>query len=143
MAEAPYEAIHIDEIPEPESKKEVGDADWRPIRIHFGITSFGANAFTAPAAGQIVVIEHTETEESGTRHEELYFVARGHATFTVAGEDVDAPQGTFVYISDPDVMRSAVAHEAGTTVVCFGGTPGEAFGVSPWERKYDPAYAKS
>jgi hypothetical protein len=143
MVEARYEAIHIDEIPEPEFKTDVGDSDWRPIRIHFGITSFGANAFTASAAGQVVVIEHTETEESGTQHEELYFVSKGHATFTIAGEEVDAPQGTFVYVPDPGVMRSAVAREGDTTVVCFGGTPGEAFSVSPWEQKYDPAHAGS
>ena len=42
---------------------------------------------------------------------------------------------------DPDLVRSAVAREAGTTLICFGGTPGEAFEVSPWERKYDRAPA--
>jgi mannose-6-phosphate isomerase-like protein (cupin superfamily) len=139
---ARYEVTHIDEIPEPDYEKGPDDTDWRPIRIHFGITSFGANAFTAPAAGQTVVIEHAETEESGTQHEELYFVAKGHATFTVVGEEVDAPAGTFVYVPDPDAMRSAVAREAGTTILCFGGTPGEAFTVSPWERKYDPTAAR-
>jgi hypothetical protein len=138
-----YEAIHIDEIPEPEyDSKEPGDPDWRPLRIHFGITAFGANAYTAPAPGRLIV-EHTETEDSGTQHEELYFVAAGRATFTIDGEEVEAPEGTFVYIRDPDVRRSAVAREAGTTVIGLGGTPGEAFSVSPWEQKYDPAHAES
>jgi mannose-6-phosphate isomerase-like protein (cupin superfamily) len=137
-----YEAIHIDEIPEPEYEKEPGEADWRPIRIHFGISSFGVNAYTQPEKGRPVVIEHSESEESGTRHEELYYVASGHATFTVGGEEIDAPAGAFVYVPDPDAMRSAVAREAGTTVLCLGGTPGEAFAVSPWERKYDQAAAR-
>src|SRR5436190_13980821 len=80
MAQARHEAIHIDEVPEPTYEKKPGDTDWRPLRIHFGITSFGVNAFTQPEAGEVVVIEHTETEESDTRHEELYFVSKGHAT---------------------------------------------------------------
>ena len=44
MAEQPYEAIHIDEVPEPTYEKKPGDTDWRPLRIHFGIRSFGVNA---------------------------------------------------------------------------------------------------
>jgi len=138
MREVPFEAIHIDEMPEPKYEKKPGDTDWRPIRIHFGISSFGANGFTAQQ-GQTVVGEHQETD---TRHEELYFVAGGKASFTIEGEDIDAPSGTFVYVPDPDATRSAVAIEDGTTVLCFGGTPGEAFGVSEWERKYDPAEAR-
>ena len=62
MADQGYKAIHIDEMPEPEYEKQPGDTDWRPIRIHFGITSFGANAFTAQK-GDTVVIEHRETED--------------------------------------------------------------------------------
>jgi len=141
MAEQPYEAIHIDEMPEPDYEKQPGDTDWRPIRIHFGITSFGVNAFTAQK-GDTVVVEHRETEESGTRHEELYFVASGEATFTIEGDEVAAPAGTLLYIPDPEALRSAVALADGTTVLCLGGTPGEAFEVSEWERKYDPAAAR-
>jgi quercetin dioxygenase-like cupin family protein len=135
MREVPFEAIHIDEMPEPKYEKKPDDTDWRPIRIHFGISSFGANGFTGQK-GQTVVGEHGETD---TRHEELYFVSKGIASFTIEGEEIPAPAGTFVYVPDPDAVRSAVALEDGTTVLCFGGTPGEAFGVSEWERKYDPA----
>jgi quercetin dioxygenase-like cupin family protein len=141
MREVAFEAIHIDEMPEPKYEKKPDDTDWRPIRIHFGISSFGANGFTAQK-GQTVVGEHRETDESGTRHEELYFVSRGNASFTVEGEKIAAPAGTFVYVPDPAAMRSAVALEDDTTVLCFGGTQGEAFGVSEWERKYDPAEAR-
>jgi quercetin dioxygenase-like cupin family protein len=140
MTEARYSAISIEDIPEPEYEKGENEADWRPVRIHFGIQSFGTNGYVAGAADQQIVGEHSETD---TQHEELYYVARGHAIFTVGGEDVDAPVGTFVYVPDPNVMRSAVAHDAGTIVLCFGGTPGEAFEVSLWERKYDQAHAGS
>lgn len=142
MPDARYEVAKIEDIPELIYEQEPQEADWRPIRIHFGIRAFGTNAYVAREAGQQIVGEHSETDESGTRHEELYYVARGHATFTIEGQEIDAPEGTFVYVPDPDAVRSAVAHEPGTTVLCFGGTPGEAFEVSPWERKYDPAYAK-
>jgi quercetin dioxygenase-like cupin family protein len=143
MRELPFEAIHIDDIPEPDDEKSADEPDWRPVRIHFGITSFGTNAYTARKAGQLLIEKHSESEDSDSRHEELYFVATGHAKFVVAGEEVDAPAGTFVYVPDPDAVRSAVAEADQTTVLCFGGTPGEAFSVSPWEKKHDPAAAES
>lgn len=133
-----YRVSTIEEVPEPDYQKDPGEADWHAIRMYFGITSFGVNAYVQPDADRPVVGEHSETEESGTSHEELYYVARGHATFTVDGKEVDAPEGTFVYVPDPASVRSAVAHVAGTTVLCLGGTPGEAFTVSAWERKYEP-----
>ena len=132
MREVPFEVIHIDEMPEPKYEKKAGDTDWRPIRIHLGISSFGANGFTAQK-GQTLVGEHRETD---TRHEELYFVSRGNATFTVEGEDIAAPAGTFVYVPDPAVVRGATALEAGTTLLAVGGEPGKAFEESPWEREY-------
>ena len=49
------------------------------------------------------------------------------------------PAGTFIHVPNPDATRSAKVVEPGTTILCFGGTPGEAFSVSLWEQKYDPA----
>jgi hypothetical protein len=139
MGEAGYEVTRIDELPKLEYDDQPDGNEWRPVRIHFGISSFGANVFGGSEAGQTVIIDHRETEESGTRHEELYYVASGHATFTVEGEEVDAPSGTLVYVEDPAATRAAIARAPNTHVLCFGGTPGEAFEVSRWERKYDPA----
>jgi tetratricopeptide (TPR) repeat protein len=70
------------------------------------------------------------------RHEELYVVASGRARFTVDGDELDAPRGTFVFV-EPESKRGAIAEEDGTTVLVFGGTPGEAFKVSPWEATSD------
>lgn len=64
-------------------------------------------------------------------HEELYFVARGRATFTIDGETFDAPSGTYVFVPDPRSHRHAVAAEPGTTVLSFGGPP--TFTPSSWE----------
>jgi quercetin dioxygenase-like cupin family protein len=138
MSDAGYQVSHIDQIPEPAGEKEPGERDWHAVRIHFGIQSFGVNAYTAPQPGEIVG-NHDEVD---TQHEELYYVSTGSATFTLDGESAEAPAGTFVYVPNPASVRSAVAHEAGTTVICLGGTPGEAFTVSEWEQEYDTASAR-
>jgi len=105
--------------------------DWHSIRHHFNVRAFGVNANVAVEPG-VIVEEHDETHGDGGQ-EELYVVVAGHATFTVAGEEVDAPTGTLVFVRDPAVKRAAVAHETGTTLVCAGGRPGQPFRISTWE----------
>jgi tetratricopeptide (TPR) repeat protein len=112
--------------------KSSADFGVRPVRLHFGIHSFGINAYSA-RAGERVIEEHDELGHGAGRHEELYFVATGHATFELGGEEVDAPAGTAVFVRDPAVRRGAVAKEADTTVLVVGGVPGRAFEPSPWE----------
>jgi hypothetical protein len=135
MPEAPFQSAHASEIPAP-VPREPGSYEWKPLRHHFDVRSFGVNLFVAPEPGDWVVEEHTETEESGTRHEELFYVASGRARFIVAGQELDAPVGTFVYVRDPATMRGARALEPATSVLAMGGEPGVAYSVSPWERKY-------
>ena len=105
---------------------------WAQVRATFGISAFGVNAWTADRPDQIIINEH---EEDGPRpHEELYFVARGHAVFTINGDEIDAPAGTFVFVRDPAAKRKAVAKEAETTVLAAGGPRGQAFEPVEWER---------
>jgi quercetin dioxygenase-like cupin family protein len=106
-----------------------GTLVWKPVRRTLGVTAFGINAYRAESAGDEVVEEHTE-EQLG--HEEVYVVVSGHATFTVDGEEVDAPAGTLVYLDDVAQKRHAVAKEAGTTVLAVGGVPG-THEASAWE----------
>ena len=101
------------------------------MRHTLGLRAFGTNAYTAANAGDDVVEPHTEQPSD---HEELYFVARGRATFTIDGERVDAPAGTYVFIPDPGSHRHAVAEEPGTTVLSFGGPP--TFQPSDWEWRF-------
>ena len=56
----------------------------------------------------------------------------GRATFTLDGEEHDAPAGTLVHCP-PDTLRSAFAAEPGTTVLGIGAKPGEVFQPSGWE----------
>jgi tetratricopeptide (TPR) repeat protein len=104
------------------------------VRTHFDIQSFGVNAYIAEEPGVRIIEEHDELGERAGGHEELYFVSNGHATFTVNGDEIDAPTGTFVFVRDPAAKRTAVAKEARTTIVIAGGKPGRAFAPSPWER---------
>ena len=106
---------------------------WSPIRRTLGIQAFGVNAWTAKEAGATVIQEHDES--SG--HEELYVVISGHAKFTVAGEEIDAPPGALVFVKDPTLKRAAVATEPGTTILTVGAKAGEAFHAMPWEVNAD------
>jgi hypothetical protein len=103
------------------------------LRRHFDIASFGIGVYVAEEAGADVIEEHDETGSLSARHEELYVVLRGRATFTVDGDEVDAPAATLVFVGDPATRRKAVAREPGTTVLALGGVPGEAFRPAPWE----------
>jgi tetratricopeptide (TPR) repeat protein len=119
-----YTVTHLNEIDEITD----GRCPWRPVRAHFGIRSFGVNAWTGHAEGERIINEHDEENEA----EELYLVQSGRATFELGGERVDAPSGTLVYAA-PGVKRTAFAEEPGTTVVVVGGTPGQAYEPSGWE----------
>ena len=128
---------HLDEIPTLRLDSEA-EPDWKPLRHHLGIGAFGVNAWLAPGAGNQAVERHDEApEEGGTNgHEELYVVLRGTARFTVAGERFDAPAGTLVFISDPALVREAVAAEDDTIVLAVGAARGVAFTPSDWETRW-------
>jgi len=129
-----YEVTRLDDL----DRIPVGETglEWRPIRRRFGLRAFGMNAYSSSRAGGEIVEEHTE-EQLG--HEEVYVVVRGHATFHLDGDDVDAPAGTLVVLRDPSVKRQATAVDADTLVLAVGGKPGEAFTPSAWESYFSAA----
>jgi tetratricopeptide (TPR) repeat protein len=99
------------------------------IRTELGITAFGVNAYRGSKG---LVREHDELGIGSSEQEELYVVLNGGATFTVDGEQVDAPAGSLVFVR-PEAKRSAVATEPDTTVLVIGGTPGKAYDPAPPE----------
>ncbi len=70
-----YAIAHLNDIDELDD----GRCSWRPVRYHFGITSFGVNAWTAREAGERIINEHDESELDSD--EELYLVVNGRASF--------------------------------------------------------------
>jgi hypothetical protein len=130
VAEA-WESVKLDEI---EPIPVVGGTLlWRPVRRALDIGAFGINSYVARAAGEDVVEEHTE---HSLGHEEVYVVLTGRATFTLDGEELDAPAGTLVFVRDPSVTRHAKAADAGTSVLAVGGKRGAAYEPSAWEDSF-------
>jgi tetratricopeptide (TPR) repeat protein len=134
-----FRVAHLDDL------ERIGAAGglYRPIRRRLGVRAFGINAYTAEKAGDQVIERHDEVSGGGPgRQEELYMVVAGHAEFTVAGETVDAPAGTMVFIPDLTAQRSAIATADGTTVVVVGGPADAPIPTSPFEFWFaaEPAY---
>ncbi len=122
---ATWTAARLDDIEEISD----GRVAWRPVRHHFGIASFGVNAFTGKEVGDRIINEHDEADDG---HEELYFVHSGRARFELDGETLDAPAGTLVF-APPAVKRTAFAEERDTTLVAVGGAPGKVYEPHGWE----------
>jgi mannose-6-phosphate isomerase-like protein (cupin superfamily) len=119
-----YAVARLEDIDEISDGRE----PWRPVRHHFGITSFGINAWTGRETGDRIINEHDEEGED----EEVYFVHSGRALFELDGERLDAPAGTFVF-ARPGVKRTAFAEEPQTTILAVGGTPGRVYQPTGWE----------
>ena len=85
-----YAVAHVDEIGELDD----GRAPMRAVRHHFGITSFGVNAWTAREPGARIVNEHDEnaTEENA----EAQASADTEADATAAAADGEAAQSAEV-----------------------------------------------
>jgi uncharacterized protein YjlB len=120
--------VALDEIPRAAEPCDPS-LDWRPVRDHLGISSFGVNAFLGAAAGDRVVELHDETGG----HEELYVVVRGAARFTIDGADHELPAGSVVLVA-PGSTREAFATAPDTAVLVVGGVPG-THDVSEWEAR--------
>lgn len=121
-----YATARLDEI---EELLDSG-ARYRPIRHRLGITSFGVTAWTARAAGEVIINEHDDGDPSAD--EELFVVVRGHAVFEVDGDRVEAPAGTLVFLP-PRAERTATAAVGDTVVLAIEGTPGRAYEARGWE----------
>jgi quercetin dioxygenase-like cupin family protein len=126
MGEQGYETATIAELERPDG--------WSPIRKQLGVQAFGVNAWTAREAGGTLTPEHDEIPSG---HEELYVVVAGRATFTVAGDEIDAPTGTVVFVPDPATKRGAVAREPGTTLLALGARKGAPYRPRAWETNVD------
>jgi hypothetical protein len=127
-----FQTAHLDDL---EAFPGPGTLTWHPVRAHFDIRAFGCNAYSAAKAGDHVVEPHDEEGDLGVEgHQELYFVARGCAEFTIDDETFRAGAGTYVWLPDPAAHREATAVEENTTVLSFGGPA--TFKPSEWEYRW-------
>ncbi|HSL64945.1 MAG TPA: tetratricopeptide repeat protein [Gaiellaceae bacterium] len=133
----PARVVRLDEL----DRIDVAGVHWRPVRRRLGVRAFGINAYSADA-GEELIEAHDETGAGAGAHEELYVVVAGRARFTVAGEEIDAPAVTLVFVPELGDRREAVAVEDGTTALVIGGPPANAFPVSPWEYYFATAPAR-
>jgi tetratricopeptide (TPR) repeat protein len=102
-----------------------------PLREDLDIGAFGVNAIYQRKAGETIVRWHHEAGPGGDMHEELYVVVQGSATFTVDGDEIEAPQGTAIFVRDPGVIREAVAASDDTIVLAAGGPRDHAYRLTP------------
>lgn len=113
-----------------------GDRVFIHLRRTLDLGAFGAGAMYQAKAGEEVVHEHDERGPGADGQEELYAVVQGSATFTLDGEEVEAPQGTVVLVP-PGTTRKAVATSDETIVLAVGGRRGEAYRLPPGAELYD------
>lgn len=107
------------------------DRGYVRLRHDLDVGAFGVSAAFQRKVGEEIIGEHDEAGPAADRHEELYAVVQGSATFTIDGEDVEAPQGTVVFVRNPDSKRGAIATADGTIVLAVGGRRGEAYRLTP------------
>ena len=113
-----------------EGREGDGDRVYIRLRRTLDIAAFGASASYQAKAGEDVVGEHDELGPGADGQEELYVVVQGSAAFTLDGEEIDAPQGTVVFVQ-PGATRKAVATSDETIVLSVGGRRGEAYRLPP------------
>ena len=128
-----FQVAHFDEL---SPQDDVEETRWYRLRRDLDVKALGINAYGADA-GKQVIEEHDELGTAAGKHEELYVVLRGSATFRLGSDERTVGVGEVVYIGDPSIRRSAIAQEDGTIVLVTGGTPGVAYSVSPWEAAGD------
>ena len=97
---------------------ELGDGyGFRKVRQPLGVTAFGANALVFPP--------HYE----GPNHyhdtqDELYFVHRGTATFTIDGEEHDVGEGGIVHVESTTPRMITNAGDDDLVLLIVGGKGG-------------------
>ena len=108
---------------------------WAPVRHHFGIETFGVNAWRGKE-GDRVITPHDHSEDATP---ELYVVISGAATFTIGGEEHEASAVEFVWVEDANAERVAYATADDTVVLSIGaGSHGAdtAYTPSGWDTHY-------
>ena len=97
---------------------ELGEGyGFRKIRTALGVTAFGVNALVFPPAYEGPAHYHD-------RQDELYFVHRGTAVFTIDGEDHEVGEGGLVHVESTTHRRVSNRGETDLVLFIVGGKGG-------------------
>lgn len=121
---AGYTIKHRDEF---ETMEGSGEATWRLARKALGTSAFGFNLVEIGPGGEIP--EHDEAESGQV---EVFIVLEGDAVMRLAGEEHQAPAGTFASI-EPPVSRTIVNRsDAPVTALLIGVHPAGEYSAPAW-----------
>ena len=98
---------------------EIDNLRWHPLRHTLDVRGFGLNAYSAKAAGDELIEDHTEADDG-----------------SIEGEEHLVPAGSLVFLPDPTSRRAAIAAEPDSLVLAVGGQEGKAYEVSDWEDRF-------
>ena len=98
-----------------------------PCASRLGSRASGSTPTRHSPTAASVIEEHDELSAGAGRHEELYFVARGHAASPSTARRSTRRPGTLRLRPRPARAARRRAAEPGTTVLVVGGTRGEGF----------------
>lgn len=95
----------------------LGDGPFRKVREALGVTAFGVNGLVLPPATEWFNHFHE-------RQDELYFVHRGRAGFTVAGETFELGPGGLCHVESTTPRKVWNAGDDDLVLLIVGGEGG-------------------
>ena len=119
-------AVSLTDIPAYEGPHALPGIRFRPARAHLGVTSWGMNVMELDP----YCTTHPEHDHVHDGQEELYVVLSGALTVQLPDGEVAMTAGQMLRVA-PEHRRKLVTSEQGATVLALGGTPGQAFEVTP------------
>jgi quercetin dioxygenase-like cupin family protein len=100
------------------SLDELGDGyGFRKVRTALGVTAFGVNAVVFPP-------QYTGPEHYHDHQDELYFVHRGTATFTIEGQEREVGEGGLVHVESTTPRRVSNRTHDDLVLLVVGGKGG-------------------
>ena len=90
---------------------------FRKVRAALGVTAFGVNGLVFPPG-------YDGPEHYHDTQDELYFVHRGTATFTIDGEDHVVGEGGLVHVESTTPRRITNSGEGDLVLLIVGGKGG-------------------
>ena len=100
------------------SLDELGEGyGFRKVRAPLGVTAFGVNAVVYPP-------QYDGPEHFHDRQDELYFVHRGTATFSIEGEEHTVGEGGLVHVESTTPRRVSNRTDDELVVFVIGGKDG-------------------